>query len=74
MAVKKASSSRRCGTGNKATETKAVAYKAKRDDVYECTVCGLAVTINETCGCVDVCDIACCGKPMKPKKAKAVKK
>jgi hypothetical protein len=34
-------------------------------------VCGLAVTVDEVCGCVDVCDIICCGKPMKPKKAKA---
>ncbi len=41
----------------------------KKGDVYECTVCGLAVTVDETCGCVDACDIICCEEPMKPKKA-----
>lgn len=40
----------------------------KRGDVYKCTVCGLAVTVDETCGCVDYCDIICCGKEMKARK------
>jgi hypothetical protein len=40
----------------------------KKGDVYECGVCGLAVTVDEVCGCVDYCDIICCEKPMKPKK------
>lgn len=40
----------------------------KKGDVYHCSVCGLAVTIDETCGCVDTCDIICCEEPMKPKK------
>ena len=40
----------------------------KKGDVYECSVCGLAVTVDEVCGCVDACDIICCGKQMKPKK------
>jgi hypothetical protein len=35
---------------------------------YTCSVCGLAVTVDEVCGCVDTCDIICCEKPMKPKK------
>jgi len=48
---------------------KKVAKKAvKKGDVYQCSVCGLAVTVNEACGCVDVCDIICCEKSMKPKK------
>jgi hypothetical protein len=37
----------------------------KKDDVYECSVCGLAVTVDEVCGCVDACDIICCEKQMK---------
>jgi hypothetical protein len=46
-----------------------------KGDSYVCEVCGLAVTVDEVCGCVDVCDIICCSKPMKarnskPKKAK----
>ena len=40
----------------------------KKGDVYRCGVCGLAVTVDEVCGCVDTCDIICCEKPMKPKK------
>jgi hypothetical protein len=40
----------------------------KRGDVYQCGVCGLAITVDEVCGCVDTCDIICCEKPMKPKK------
>jgi hypothetical protein len=50
--------------------------KVVRGDTYVCEVCGLAVTVDEACGCVDVCDIICCGKPMKAKKVpvKATKK
>jgi hypothetical protein len=35
---------------------------------YQCSVCGLAVTVDEVCGCVDYCDIICCGEQMKPAK------
>jgi hypothetical protein len=50
--------------------------KMAKGDSFECEVCGLAVTVDELCGCVDVCDIICCSQPMKaraskPKKAKA---
>jgi len=45
--------------------------KVKKGDTYVCEVCGLAVSVDEACGCVDVCDIICCGKPMKEKKSKA---
>ena len=40
----------------------------KKGDAYKCTVCGLVVTVDEVCGCVDACDIICCEKAMKPKK------
>jgi hypothetical protein len=42
----------------------------KEGEPHQCTVCGLAITIDELCGCVDACDIVCCEKPMKPKKKK----
>lgn len=42
--------------------------KTKKGAKYECSVCGVAVTIDEVCGCMDVCDLICCGKQMKPKK------
>jgi hypothetical protein len=49
--------------------TKKVSKKAvKKGDTYKCTVCGLAVTVDEVCNCVDYCDIICCGKEMKAKK------
>ena len=35
---------------------------------YGCNVCGLSVTVDEVCGCVDFCDIICCGEQMKPAK------
>jgi hypothetical protein len=48
---------------------KKVSKKAvKKGDVYTCGVCGLAVTVDEICGCVGYCDIICCGKEMKAKK------
>jgi len=40
---------------------------AKKGDVYECGVCGLEVTVNKVCDCVDDCDILCCERAMKPK-------
>jgi molybdenum cofactor biosynthesis enzyme len=49
--------------------SKAVAKKrVKKGDVYKCSVCGLAVRVDETCGCVDMCDIICCERQMKPVK------
>ena len=45
----------------------------KKGDKYRCHTCGLVVSINEVCGCVDVCDIVCCGKPMKKKRKRAKK-
>lgn len=34
---------------------------------YVCSVCGLSVTVDEECGCIDTCDIICCGSQMEPK-------
>lgn len=44
------------------------AKKEKKGARYACGVCGLAVRVDEECGCVDVCDIVCCGEAMQPKK------
>jgi hypothetical protein len=59
MAVKKSA---------KKVVKKGVKKRVKRGDAYRCSVCGLAVTVDEVCGCVDACDIICCEKQMKPKK------
>ena len=50
--------------------------KIEKDDRYLCESCGLVVSVDEACGCVDVRDIICCGQPIKRKegKAKATKK
>lgn len=61
-----------------AVKKKAVVKRAKKapargrtkvGDSYVCGVCGLAVTVDDVCGCVDACDIICCEKPMKRKRA-----
>ena len=40
----------------------------KKGDAYKCGVCGLSVVVDDVCGCMDVCDIICCERQMKPKK------
>jgi hypothetical protein len=42
--------------------------KVSRGDQYYCGVCGLIVSVDETCGCVDACDIICCGEEMQARK------
>ncbi len=49
---------------------KASPKSIRKGDAYKCGVCGLAVTVDDVCGCVDACDIICCEKPMKRKRAK----
>ena len=52
--------------------TKKVAKKGvKKGDVYKCGVCGLAVKVDNVCGCVDYCDIVCCEKEMRPARKRA---
>lgn len=65
MTVKKTATGRKCGTTKKAADP---VYK--KGDTYICGTCGLAVTVDEACGCVGVHEIICCGKAMKPRKAK----
>ena len=64
MAVKKA-------VAKKAPAKKAVAKgKSKVGQGYACGVCGLAVTVDEDCGCLESHDIICCETPMKKKRAR----
>jgi hypothetical protein len=53
----------------KAAPTKKAAGTVKGAS-YSCSVCGLVVSVDTACGCVDACDIVCCGKEMKVKKPK----
>ncbi len=50
------------------TKKKTTKKKMRKGAKYACSVCGMAVSVDEVCGCVDVCDIICCGKQMKSRK------
>ena len=50
---------------------KAAKNALKKGAAYKCSVCGLVVSVDEVCGCIDTCDIICCEKPMKPKRKAA---
>ena len=58
--AKRAACGTRCGTASRAG--------LKTGDQYKCSVCGLVVSVDETCGCVETCDIVCCDTPMKKKR------
>ena len=40
----------------------------KKGTKYSCSVCGMVVSVDTVCGCIDACDLICCTKPMKVKK------
>jgi hypothetical protein len=42
-----------------------VKENARKGESYACEACGLVVTVDEACGCVDACEIMCCEMPMK---------
>ena len=47
--------------------------KIKKGDMYVCNPdkgCGIEVQVKKICGCIDVCDLICCGMQMKKKTAK----
>jgi hypothetical protein len=64
MAAKKAVTKKAAA---KKTATKG---KSEVGQSYACGVCGLAVTVDEVCGCVESHDIICCDTPMKKKRAR----
>ena len=41
--------------------------KVKPGDQYSCEVCGLVVSVDEACGCVEPYNIVCCGQQMARK-------
>jgi hypothetical protein len=49
----------------KKTSTKSSRKKVKEGEKYTCGVCGLVISVDEACGCVDACDIVCCGQEME---------
>jgi len=47
--------------------------KVKSGDVLSCEVCGLAVIVDEECGCA-IADVICCDEPMENKGPKPPQK
>jgi hypothetical protein len=41
--------------------------RIKKGDKYQCGICGLVIKVDDTCDCVNMCDIVCCAKPMRKK-------
>ena len=76
MAVKKVAKAAKARKASVSTRTKKAAKKnspkkqkeLKAGARYECDVCGLAMTVENSCGCSDFCDVICCGEQMKPVK------
>jgi hypothetical protein len=44
--------------------------KFYKGDAYECGVCGMAVVVEEPCGCGEEVVLMCCDEPMKARKSK----
>ena len=44
--------------------------RAAKGDSYVCDVCGFSVVVDEECGCAEVHEILCCGKPMTARKTR----
>lgn len=38
---------------------------AAKGNKYSCSSCGLVVSVDKACGCVEMFEIVCCGSPMK---------
>ncbi len=67
-AAKTAKAPAKPATAKVAKPTKTVKKSIKQGDQYSCEICGLIVSVDEACGCIEACDIVCCGTQMKAKK------
>jgi len=67
-APKRTTVSKKVTTAAKKTAKKTSPKKKKEMEVgtcYECSVCGLEVSVENVCDCADACDLICCGEPME---------
>jgi hypothetical protein len=67
-APKKTASSKTARPASKRPSRKPALGKSEEMELgsgYECSICGLAVSVDKVCGCIDTCDIVCCGEPMQ---------
>ncbi|NLI30338.1 MAG: hypothetical protein GX423_09695 [Nitrospiraceae bacterium] len=69
-AVKKCSTKKCAPKGAVKTAVKpaAKATAGVKGNKYSCKTCGLVVTVDKACGCVEMFEIVCCGAPMKASK------
>ncbi|OHD65886.1 MAG: hypothetical protein A2176_03500 [Spirochaetes bacterium RBG_13_51_14] len=51
----------------KTAKKKVVRKKAAVKKRMACVVCGMEVTVDKICGCVEAHPILCCGQPMARK-------
>lgn len=72
VAPKKTAVAKKVTTAAKKTAKKVVKKtspkKKKEMEVgasYECSVCGLEVSVDTACDCDDTCDLMCCGESME---------
>ncbi|MBU2541766.1 MAG: hypothetical protein KJ593_07680 [Candidatus Omnitrophica bacterium] len=42
--------------------------RISKDKKITCNVCGLILKVDNICGCVEECDVICCGEQMKLKR------
>ncbi|OPY04011.1 MAG: hypothetical protein A4E61_00916 [Syntrophorhabdus sp. PtaB.Bin184] len=61
-AAKKAAAKKAAPVKAKPAAAKAVNKKGTK---YRCNVCGLVVSVDTVCNCVELCDLVCCSKPMQ---------
>jgi hypothetical protein len=61
-----ATKTKKIAPAKKATPTKKKAVI--KGSKFACRACGLVVSVDTVCGCIEACDIICCSEPMKPKK------
>lgn len=69
-AVKKCGTKKCAPKGAVKTAAKPAAKKTAgiKSNKYSCKTCGLVVTVDKACGCVEMFEIVCCGAPMKSSK------
>jgi len=70
MATRKAVSKTKKTVARKTTKAVSKKKVAKKGDKYVCGVCGMVVSVDTACGCMDDCDIVCCGEAMTQKKGR----
>ena len=63
MATKKTAVQK--GAGSKTPSKR----KSRAGDRYVCDACGLAITVDEDCCCMDPCDLLCCDMPMRKRRS-----